>query len=120
MLIIFPTLSFYVRCRDLTQAQRFRSLDEFRTGVAQVMVATDVAARGLDIPGVRTVVNAEMPRTAATYIHRVGRTARAGSGGRSITLVSDDRRKVVKEVLKVVLVRVCNVCVMCVLTHPPR
>lgn len=63
---------------DMTQAQRFQSLDQFRDGDSQVLVATDVAARGLDIPGVLTVVNAEMPINTSTYIHRVGRTARAG------------------------------------------
>jgi len=85
---------------DVTQAQRYMALEKFRRQEADVMVATDVAARGLDIPGVQTVINAEMPRNLSIYVHRVGRTARAGSSGRSITLVSDSRRKMLKEILK--------------------
>lgn len=85
---------------DVAQTERYLALQRFRDGLAAVLVATDVAARGLDIPLVRTVVNAEMPRSASTYIHRVGRTARAGCAGRSITLVSDGRRGVMKRVLK--------------------
>ena len=85
---------------DISQTMRYLSLQQFTEGHVNIMVATDVAARGLDIPGVQTVVNTEMPRSVNTYIHRVGRTARAGCGGRSITFVSDERRKIMKEVLK--------------------
>lgn len=85
---------------DLPQVQRDLALQRFRDGEADVLVATDVAARGLDISGVKTVVNAEMPRSASTYVHRVGRTARAGMQGVAVTLVGDARRKVMKEVLK--------------------
>lgn len=85
---------------DISQALRYDALEKFKTGQNEVLVATDVAARGLDIPGVQTVINAEMPRNASTYVHRVGRTARAGCGGRAVTLVTDARRKVMKDVLK--------------------
>jgi ATP-dependent RNA helicase DDX27 len=85
---------------DMTQTHRYLALEDFKAGRVDILVCTDVAARGLDIPGIRTVINAEMPRNASTYIHRVGRTARAGCGGRAVTLVSDDRRRVMKEVLK--------------------
>ena len=85
---------------DISQTLRYLALQQFTEGHADIMVATDVAARGLDIPGVQTVINTEMPRSVSTYIHRVGRTARAGCGGRSVTFVSDERRKIMKEVLK--------------------
>ena len=85
---------------DLPQIQRDLAVQKFREHEVDILIATDVAARGLDIPGVRLVLNAEMPRSASTYVHRVGRTARAGSSGRAVTLVSDARRKVMKEVLK--------------------
>lgn len=85
---------------DLPQVKRDTSLYNFKQGLVDVMVATDVAARGLDVSGVLTVINTEMPRNTSTYVHRVGRTARAGRGGRSITLVSDGRRRVMKELLK--------------------
>lgn len=85
---------------DLSQPERTQALEAFRHGQARILIATDVAARGLDIPNVQTVLNAEMPRQLATYIHRIGRTARAGKAGRAITLVTDDRRKTLKEILK--------------------
>lgn len=85
---------------DLPQIQRNHSLQQFKNGSVDILIATDVASRGIDIPGVLCVVNAEMPRSVSTYIHRVGRTARAGSSGRSVTVVSDGRRKVLKSLLK--------------------
>lgn len=85
---------------NLTMTQRLEALERFKTGDVNVLVATDLAARGLDIEGVHTVINYEMPRSRDTYIHRVGRTARAGKGGRSVTLIGEARRIVMKEVLK--------------------
>lgn len=85
---------------DMTQTNRYLALESFRREQADILCCTDVAARGLDIKGIRTVINAEMPRNVSTYVHRVGRTARAGQSGRAITLVSDSRRKIMKEVLK--------------------
>lgn len=85
---------------NLSQTLRSLALDKYRRREADVLVCTDVAARGLDLPGVQTVLNAEMPRQASTYVHRVGRTARAGCGGRAVTIVSDGRRKILKEIMK--------------------
>ena len=61
-----------------SQNQRDRTLTEFRNGELDVLVATDVAARGIDIPGVRHVYNYDMPNVPENYVHRIGRTARAG------------------------------------------
>ncbi|MDF1488458.1 DEAD/DEAH box helicase [Tessaracoccus caeni] len=72
---------------DLNQAARERALKKFRAGTIKVLVATDVAARGIDITGVTHVVNNECPDTDATYVHRIGRTGRAGNSGVAITLV---------------------------------
>lgn len=85
---------------NLTQPQRDMSLSQFTKGECEILIATDVAARGLDINGVQTVLNAEMPRSESVYVHRVGRTARAGRAGRAVTLVSDSRRRVLKAILK--------------------
>lgn len=84
---------------NLNQAERLESLQLFKEGGADVMVCTDLAARGLDISGIQTVINAEMPRTRATYVHRVGRTARAGCGGRAVSLVPDAMRLMMKEIV---------------------
>ncbi|KAK7228321.1 hypothetical protein V2G26_000491 [Clonostachys chloroleuca] len=71
---------------DLKQEQRTRSLEAFKSGQTPVLVATDVAARGLDIPEVKLVVNVTFPLTIEDYVHRIGRTGRAGKTGEAITL----------------------------------
>lgn len=85
---------------NLTQPQRLEALEKFKLKNVDILVATDVAARGLDISGVQTVVNFVMPATIEHYIHRVGRTARAGRAGVSVSLAGETERKIVKEVIK--------------------
>jgi ATP-dependent RNA helicase DDX49/DBP8 len=72
---------------SLSQSDRISSLARFRASAVRILVATDVASRGLDIPEVALVINYDLPRDPDDYIHRVGRTARAGRAGRAITLV---------------------------------
>ena len=85
---------------NLTQPQRLEALEQFQSKEAEILIATDLAARGLDITRVKTVVNFEMPMQVETYIHRIGRTARAGRSGRSVTLISEGRRHLMKAILK--------------------
>jgi ATP-dependent RNA helicase RhlE len=75
---------------DRSQSQRNAALASFRAGRTRVLVATDVAARGIDVDDVSHVINYEVPATPDDYIHRVGRTARAGRAGSAITLVSPE------------------------------
>jgi len=77
---------------DLSQHQRDHSMSVFRSGHADVLVATDVASRGIDISQVDCVVNYDVPEDPVLYFHRVGRTARAGDTGRAFTLVSYDEQ----------------------------
>jgi ATP-dependent RNA helicase DBP3 len=74
---------------DLSQEQRTRSLDAFKQGNTPILVATDVAARGLDIPAVKLVINCTFPLTVEDYVHRIGRTGRAGKEGLAITLFTE-------------------------------
>ncbi|KDQ63735.1 hypothetical protein JAAARDRAFT_120352 [Jaapia argillacea MUCL 33604] len=85
---------------DLTQEQRIKALQSFRDGAADFLMATDLASRGLDIKGIETVINYDMPGQLAQYLHRVGRTARAGKKGRSVTLVGEVDRKMLKAAIK--------------------
>lgn len=85
---------------DLTQVQRLTALDDFANGRVDILLATDLAARGLDIDRVETVINFEMPSQIATYVHRIGRTARAGRSGKSCTLIGEARRHLMKELIK--------------------
>lgn len=75
---------------DLTQPQRERVVDNLKAGRTALVVATDVAARGLDVPDITHVVNYDVPEEAETYVHRAGRTARAGKAGRVFTLVTEN------------------------------
>ena len=74
---------------DMTQPMRTMALKDFKAGYIPVLVATDVAARGLDIPDVKLVINFTFPLTAEDYVHRIGRTGRAGKEGLSVTLFTD-------------------------------
>lgn len=80
--------------------KRLESLRQFRDGEVDYLLATDVASRGLDIKGVETVINYDMPNQIELYLHRVGRTARASLKGRSISLVGEPDRKMLKAVIK--------------------
>jgi len=85
-----------IRCialhADRTMEQRRQAVEGFRGGRYTVMVATDIAARGLDIDGIHTVINYELPDSADSYVHRVGRTGRADEVGHALTLVEPDER----------------------------
>jgi ATP-dependent RNA helicase DeaD len=86
---------------DLSQSQRDRVMKRFRAGQAQILIATDVAARGLDIDDVSHVINYDAPESAETYVHRIGRTGRAGKAGEAITLVSPREFRWLRQVERV-------------------
>lgn len=81
-----------------SQAQRERALDLFRSGEVPVLVATDIAARGIDIPGVSHVFNFDLPNVPEQYVHRIGRTARAGAKGLAIAFCADDERTYLRDI----------------------
>ncbi|MGH7537879.1 MAG: DEAD/DEAH box helicase [Gemmatimonadales bacterium] len=87
---------------DKAQSQRTRTLDAFRAGTAEILVATDIAARGIDVDGIRMVVNFDVPNDAEVYVHRVGRTARAGARGLALTLLSPDEWLLMGDIEKLV------------------
>ncbi len=81
-----------------SQGQRERALDAFRAGKTRALVATDIAARGIDIDGVTHVVNFELPEVAEAYVHRIGRTARAGEAGQAISLCDHEERELLRAI----------------------
>ena len=83
-----------------SQNQRTRAIDEFRNGNTRILVATDVAARGIDIDHVEHVINYDLPQVPEDYIHRIGRTARAGKSGSAISLISHEERPQWREIAK--------------------
>ncbi|MFV0246349.1 MAG: DEAD/DEAH box helicase [Mycoplasmatales bacterium] len=78
---------------DLDQKQRLKTINRLRNGEVNIIVATDVVARGIDIDGIELVINMQLPQDMEYYIHRIGRTGRAGNKGESITLVSENEYK---------------------------
>jgi ATP-dependent RNA helicase RhlE len=89
-----------------SQGQRERSLAAFRSGAARALVATDIAARGIDIDDVSHVVNFELPEVAEAYVHRIGRTARAGKGGQAISLCDAAERDLLRAIERLTRLRI--------------
>jgi ATP-dependent RNA helicase RhlE len=85
---------------DQTQTERLATLDDFKKGLVPLLVATDVAARGLDISDMPCVVNYDLPFSAEDYVHRIGRTGRAGATGRAIALVTERDSKLLDAIVK--------------------
>ena len=100
-----------------SQPQRERALAGFRDGQTRVLVATDIAARGIDVDGVSHVINFELPNVPEDYVHRVGRTARAGAAGTAIAFCSDEERPYLRDIEK--LTR-CSLRVIPLATPAPR
>ncbi|PWE17457.1 DEAD/DEAH box helicase [Marinicauda salina] len=91
-----------------SQNQRDRALAAFKSGRAPILVATDVAARGIDIDDVKLVVNFELPNVAEAYVHRIGRTARAGASGRAVAFCAPDERSLLADIEKLTGVRIAG------------
>jgi len=81
-----------------TQSARERALESFRRGTTRVLVATDIAARGIDVEGISLVVNFDLPNVAESYVHRIGRTGRAGASGRAISFCDSDERPLLGDI----------------------
>ena len=87
---------------DLSQKKRQSALEGFRNGSYQILVATDIAARGIDVTRVSHVINFDMPSTPEAYIHRIGRTGRAARSGEAYTLVTDDDKNMIRAITKII------------------
>ncbi len=85
-----------------SQPQRERALGEFKSGKVKVLIATDIAARGIDVSGVSHVFNFELPNVPDQYVHRIGRTARAGATGIAISYCADDERSYLRDIEKLI------------------
>jgi ATP-dependent RNA helicase DeaD len=85
---------------DLAQAQRTRTLDAFRHGIVNTLISTDVAARGIDVPDIATVIHAELPNDVESFVHRSGRTGRAGRKGQSMLLMPRRAERRIQQLLR--------------------
>ncbi|KAL6958603.1 DEAD-box ATP-dependent RNA helicase 57 [Sarracenia purpurea var. burkii] len=94
---------------DLTEIQRENAVNNFRAGKTWVLIATDVIARGMDFKGVNCVINYDFPDSAATYIHRIGRSGRAGRSGEAITLYTEADVPFLRNVANVMVASGCEV-----------
>ncbi len=89
-----------------SQSARERALESFRRGMTNVLVATDVAARGIDVDGISLVVNFELPMAAESYVHRIGRTGRAGATGHAMSFCDQDERSLLRDVERLIRQRI--------------
>jgi ATP-dependent RNA helicase DeaD len=93
---------------DMNQSQRERVMGKFRAGGIDILVATDVAARGIDVEDVDVVINYDVPQDPEYYIHRIGRTARAGKSGRSFTFVTGKEMWKLRDIQKFAKIRIAQ------------
>lgn len=91
---------------DKSQLERIKALESFKSGETTVLVATDVAARGLDVAGLPCVINVDLPFNPEDYVHRIGRTGRAGASGEAIALYTDHEEKLLEDIEKLIKVKV--------------
>jgi ATP-dependent RNA helicase RhlE len=92
-----------------SQNNRVKALAAFKDGSCPILVATDIAARGIDVPGVELVINYDLPNVPEVYVHRIGRTARAGASGLAVALVSGEDKPLLRDIerlIKLTLARV--------------
>jgi superfamily II DNA/RNA helicase len=89
-----------------SQSQREKTLAEFRNGAVRTLVATDIAARGIDVTGISHVINYDLPNVPESYVHRIGRTARAGREGVAISLVSSDEAGLLRDIEKLIRIAI--------------
>jgi ATP-dependent RNA helicase RhlE len=85
---------------DKSQGARTRALNDFKRNKSRILVATDVASRGIDVDQLPYVINFDMPENAETYVHRIGRTGRAGATGKAISFCCEDDRDILREIEK--------------------
>jgi len=100
--LVYDNLQVDVIHADRTAAQRASSMRRFRAGQCWVLIATDLIARGIDIPGVKTVLNYDFPQSTVSYIHRIGRTGRAGRQGKAVTFFTEADKPLLPAVAKLV------------------
>src|SRR5690606_37822813 len=87
---------------DKTQGERTRALNDFKSGKIRVLVATDVAQRGLDVSGITHVINFDVPQEPEDYVHRIGRTGRAATSGEAYTFMAPDEIAMVRTIERVI------------------
>ena len=96
---------------DLSQPERDKTMQDFKAGFVDILVATDIVSRGIDIDDITLVVNYDTPRDPEDYVHRIGRTARAGRTGRSITLVGEKDRSALSAIERMMQLKI-NRCAL--------
>jgi superfamily II DNA/RNA helicase len=96
---------------ELSKMERKRAMDGIRSGAIRIMIASDLAARGLNIPGVTHIFNLDMPTMSKAYLHRVGRTARAGAKGTAVSLVTETEARLIRRYEQDLAISMQCICV---------